>query len=59
MSERQPPKDDHEIEQMTGIRPADHAFTTASPDTIAKMERAILGPGWFRRRKKEQDADRV
>jgi len=47
---RTPPKDDRELEQMTGITPADHRYVT--PDYIRKLERQMLGPEWFKPRKK-------
>ena len=54
MTEPRPrPRDDHELEQMTGITPADHDWTSSA--TIQKLEREILGPAWFRRRPKEQE----
>ncbi len=48
-------RDDRELEQVAELKPADHQFTAASPETIAKMERRILGPAWYRPRKKESD----
>ncbi len=48
-------RDDRELEQVADLKPADHQFTTASPETIARIERRILGPSWYRPRKKESD----
>jgi len=48
-------RDDRELEQVADITPADHRFTVASPETIGKMERRMLGPEWFKPRKKESD----
>ena len=53
MTDRQRPRDDNELEQMTGIRPADHNFV--SPATIERVERKMLGPAWFRRRPKPEE----
>ena len=55
MNDRPRPKDDRELEQLTGIRPADHPWTRSA--AIDRLEREVLGRDWFRPRpKKEQDA---
>lgn len=46
------PKDDRELEQETGIKPADHVWVT--PDYIRKKEREMLGERWFQPRKKPE-----
>lgn len=48
-------RDDRELEQVTNIAPADHQFTAASPKAIEEMERRILGPDWYKPRKKKSD----
>ncbi len=50
-----PQADDRELEQVAGITPADHQFTSASPAAIDRMERQILGPAWYRPRKKPDE----
>jgi hypothetical protein len=55
VNERPLPRDDRELELVTGIRPADHEFTAASPETITQMERRMLGADWFRKRKPEEE----
>jgi hypothetical protein len=50
MNQRPRPRDDHELQQMTGIRPADHAFVPRS--AVEQAERKMLGAAWYRRRKK-------
>jgi len=47
------PRDDRELEDMTGIKPADHGYTTS--DHIRMLERKMLGPGWFRPRPKKEE----
>jgi hypothetical protein len=49
---RRTPEDDRELEQETGIKPADHTFVT--PAYIRRREREILGPRWFQPRPKEK-----
>jgi hypothetical protein len=39
---------DRELEIETGIRPADHAFTTSD---VRKRERQLLGPSWGKERR--------
>jgi hypothetical protein len=38
---------DRELEQQTGIRPANHSFV--SRNHIERMEREILGRRWYKR----------
>ena len=55
MTDRQLPRDDTELEQMTGIKPADHNYVSTA--AIDKMERQMLGPDWYRKRKPPEDDD--
>lgn len=41
---------DRELEQQTRIKPADHTFV--SRKFIEEQERKMLGPAWYRPRKK-------
>ena len=49
---RRPPKEDRELEQQTGIKPADHHFVT--PAAYQKARRELLGPSWGKKRRKMQ-----
>ena len=44
--------DDRELEQETGIKPADHDFSNATINSPAlrKLERQLLGPSWGKKR---------
>jgi hypothetical protein len=42
------PRDDRELEQMTGIKPADHGFV--GRDYIRQLEKKILGPNWGKKK---------
>ncbi len=48
-------RDDRELEQVADLKPADHQFTAASPETIARIERRILGPDWYKPRKESDE----
>ena len=57
MTEPRPrPRDDYELEQMTGIRPADHQWVSSA--TVEKAERQMLGYHWYRRRPKAEEEDK-
>jgi hypothetical protein len=47
---RRRPKDDRELEQMAGIKPADHGYV--SPSVIQQAERKLLGPSWGKKRRR-------
>lgn len=56
MSDRQRPRDDRELEEMTGITPADHNWV--SPATIRKAERELLGGRLVRRVETDEERQR-
>ncbi len=47
------PRDDRELEDMTGIKPADHGYTSSS--VISQLERRMLGRDWFKPRPKKEE----
>ena len=56
MNHRQLPRDDEELQQMTGITPADHRYV--STEAIDRLERKMLGPDWYRRRKRPEEVEK-
>ena len=49
--------DDRELEQEIGVKPADHQFSTltANSEAVGNLERKMLGPAWFKPRKKNDE----
>lgn len=47
-SPRPRPRDDRELEQMTGIKPADHQYVSSA--LIKDLEKKILGRGWGKKK---------